>query len=544
VGDGEVLLELDLFGRVLDAGKSSGFLVNASTNGLLLSENVCQTLVEGKLHDLNISLDAASPEIYRQIRGADLNKVLKNIEILNKIKRDQHSPIPNLHLSMVGMTRNIHELPDLVKLAAEYSAVSVTLQAMGEVGPVINESIFLRDKARGKKYFLESQQLGESSNVSVDLWPPDQFETRQETKTKPDDYLLKDCEFPWDVPYFATDGTVRSCCAMPPLGDLNQHSFEEIWNGKPYQNLRKQIKTKSPPQECIICPGRGWYNPTHCKSELIIGRDDRQLGTGWFEQEKNESGPFRWARPQATFFLNKSDADILMLEIGTGYDPGTTQTIEVEIDRLVRWEVNFDLGSFREIYLPMPDSGKSLHVVKISGKGWKPLRTVPGEKDPRQLLVRFHRAKLLSPSHQAMFEENIQLKRCEFPAQTDRNNAKIPLTLIWKTPDSFEPGIRVFVHVFYNPKNIAKKSFILDEVMKRITGSRGLFQTDVDIPSQDHGSELVKMEIMVPVPEKVSAGSYQFLVGLYRKDKGRFRIIDTLNPTYRNGIILPPFELL
>jgi MoaA/NifB/PqqE/SkfB family radical SAM enzyme len=96
-------------------------IVYVTTNGMLLSERVCTQLVELELDKLAISLDAATPELFNDIRqGADFDKIMQNIRTLNAIKKRNHQDDkPILSIMYCAMKSNIQELPKLVRLADE-----------------------------------------------------------------------------------------------------------------------------------------------------------------------------------------------------------------------------------------------------------------------------------------------------------------------------------------------------------------------------------------------------------------------------------------
>ncbi|MBN2055153.1 radical SAM protein, partial [bacterium] len=291
VGDGEVFLAADLLEELLIGCRRLGVLVNICTNGVLMGERTARMLVEHGLADMNISLDAVRPETFEKIRGASLQRILKNIAFLNGLKDDAGTTSPRLHLSMVGMLMNIDEFPDLVRLAGDIRASSVTLQAMGEFETVRHQSVFMREPALGRKRYLEGKAIGDALGIVVGLWPESQFDEAAQDGDRPRQptmsgiILRKDCEFPWDVPYFTTTGDVLPCCAMTPMGNLKQESFDAIWDGARYRDLRRAIRSTDPPSACVTCPGRGWYMPTIPAGRIQLGSDDRQLGLGWYKPE-------------------------------------------------------------------------------------------------------------------------------------------------------------------------------------------------------------------------------------------------------------------
>ncbi len=549
VGDGEILLDLDAVKKILEAAKRQHVLVNASTNGILMTREAAEMLITGGLHDLNISLDAATPETYQSIRGADFAKLLENIRVLNELKKAYHTETPYLHFSMVGMKRNIRELPDLIRIAHQNLVKSVTLQAMGEFRPVEKESVFLRDKALGRDCLIEARRVGAELGVSVELWPDDQFHeaplSTHPNLSKPDRTVrFKDCYFPWDVPYFATDGSVRPCCAMPPMGNLHEQSFLEIWHGPRYRDLRSRMKTPTPPPECVTCPGRGWYTPFQVLPILKIGQHDRQLGLGWFEIEHDASGPFRWARESATFFLKGNNEAVIEMELESALNSGTTQTIHVTIDNSCNYLISFKNGNHRRVFLPLPDSGPMVHTITLSGTPWKPVDLQTGMQDPRKLSIKFFGASLSGTHCHSTFDRGIELIACDFPPKISRKLSHVPVTLYWSCTEHTPDNLKLFLHVFTARDRLFQQpNLVIQDLLRAVRPEGQKFQSDIRFNVSINSQELAPLDVSVAIPSNIASGSFQMLLGLYHPDGKRLAVKQSPFPIYRNGILLGQFQI-
>ncbi|PIE31905.1 hypothetical protein CSA56_16955, partial [candidate division KSB3 bacterium] len=119
-GHGETFLYPHFF-EMLEELKQHALSVYVTTNGTLITEEVATRLVELELDKLAFSLDAATPELFNEIRrGADFKKVLQNIRTLNALKKQAgRDDQPTLSIMYCAMQSNIQELPKLVRLADE-----------------------------------------------------------------------------------------------------------------------------------------------------------------------------------------------------------------------------------------------------------------------------------------------------------------------------------------------------------------------------------------------------------------------------------------
>ena len=98
-----------------------------NTNLTLLDDKKLKNLLDSNLKVINVSLDAATPETYRKIRGFSFEKVLENIKRLITLRQVNGKRFPLLYLNMTMMRSNIEEVPEFVKLAASLGADCVCL---------------------------------------------------------------------------------------------------------------------------------------------------------------------------------------------------------------------------------------------------------------------------------------------------------------------------------------------------------------------------------------------------------------------------------
>ena len=125
-------------------GFRSACLIKISTNSnlTLLNERRAERCVKSGLDDLSISIDGANAVTYERIRvRAHFERVVGNLERLlaarQRLSRDQ----PHLRLVMVIMRQNLHELPDLLRLAHRWSVESINHVTVQQVVEAAEEII-------------------------------------------------------------------------------------------------------------------------------------------------------------------------------------------------------------------------------------------------------------------------------------------------------------------------------------------------------------------------------------------------------------------
>ncbi|HTP11693.1 MAG TPA: radical SAM protein [Anaerolineae bacterium] len=121
-GLGEPLLHKHIVDWIEQA-KAIGATVELITNGTLLTEERARALIASGLDNLWISIDGATPESYADVRlGAQLPHVIENVKRLRRLRKGSHFAKPEIDVAFVAMKRNIHELPDVLKLARSLDA--------------------------------------------------------------------------------------------------------------------------------------------------------------------------------------------------------------------------------------------------------------------------------------------------------------------------------------------------------------------------------------------------------------------------------------
>ena len=331
---GEVFMHPDTYIRILKMAKEFGCEVRTISNGTLLTPELSEALVDIGLDNLTISIDAATPRTYKQIRvGGNFRKLIKQLKKLQSFKEKKNKNKPAVHFGFVGMKKNIEELPDLVELATKLGIEGIILQGMGEYENTAGQSLTYHYRNLGKKYYEMALEKGRKSGVTISLFPPDQFEESsfhfepERGKIKDNENLKipagyrKDCDAPWKETVITTSGDVLPCCAATkPMGNILQESFEEIWESPHYQEFRRAILSEKPPAMCIACTGLGWRKATILEKYLKMGETDGQLGPGWYHLEHNPywKRTYRWTKQRAVFFLkNDFQSKTVSIEMRT-----------------------------------------------------------------------------------------------------------------------------------------------------------------------------------------------------------------------------------
>ena len=130
--------------------KAIGAQVELITNGTMLTEKRSRQLIESGLDVIWVSIDGATPESYADVRlGAQLPKVLTNLSRFRKMRPGGHYPRPEIGIAFVAMSRNIDDLPEVLRLGrslgVKYFSVSNVLPYTANMQPEMLYTRTLRD---------------------------------------------------------------------------------------------------------------------------------------------------------------------------------------------------------------------------------------------------------------------------------------------------------------------------------------------------------------------------------------------------------------
>lgn len=166
-GNSEPLLHPE-FEEIIEIARKKQINLDVFTNGLPLTSRRARQMVDsGHVMMVNFSLDAATPQTYQRIRGAEFDRVLKKIEMLNEMKKQAGAELPAISLSFVAMADNIEELPAFVDLARRFDAQRVYVEELigWENDPTTNQPAAQHPRCR--EFIREAQCRALATGISL-----------------------------------------------------------------------------------------------------------------------------------------------------------------------------------------------------------------------------------------------------------------------------------------------------------------------------------------------------------------------------------------
>lgn len=298
VGYGEPFMAKNYW-EMFDELSGRGIEIMSISNGILLRDDDRVAKMVRQKMTLTLSIDGARPETFEFVRP--YIKWPKMIETLECIKRNVDAVGPGcrfkMRMNFVAMKHSIGDLPDLVRLAAKYGIGEVVVAPLGQeeqFGKVDGQSLHDSPELVSPAYLAA---IPLAMELGVKLHIPDSYRemifegaerkrgvkgrlayakrflklsveyvrrrgiaraakklerTRSDLPTSK--VTGKTCTMPWRDSYFNSGGTVFPCCMMSePMGNLKKQSWQEIWNGANYRNLRRTAHSWNPTEVCRTC---------------------------------------------------------------------------------------------------------------------------------------------------------------------------------------------------------------------------------------------------------------------------------------------------
>jgi radical SAM protein with 4Fe4S-binding SPASM domain len=221
---GEPLLHRDIFDMVSYIAKHNTRTMISTNFSVPFPEHRAEEMVKSGLSRLLVSMDGATRETYEQYRiGGSFNKVIENLHMLAETKRRLNSSLPEMILQFIVFNHNEHEIDKFNEMAQQVTAkVSVT-SAICDMGTVAE--------------FSPQEAVARYAN-----WLPKNSEYRRYDAYGNWVYNADVCHSLWNTVVFRWDGEVFPCCLpykdQDSFGNVNQNTFQEIWNGPKYQHVR------------------------------------------------------------------------------------------------------------------------------------------------------------------------------------------------------------------------------------------------------------------------------------------------------------------
>jgi radical SAM protein with 4Fe4S-binding SPASM domain len=235
---GEPLLNKQIFKMIRYARQNKvGTTLHSNFNHF--NEQMAEELVKSGLTHIYLSIDGATQNVYSQYRvKGNLDKVIKNVELLVRVKKKAGSQLPFITWKYLVFPHNRHEVKAARQMAKKTGVDNF------EVFTAVPKIMDLYDE---RKNYEDDPKL-------LSVLPPV-------------------CKSLWSSAYIQPDGSLMPCSLAfrkkESFGNLLHDDIATIWNNENYINARKmfdQYERTEPVSPCSAC-----------KYSLICGENSRSV---------------------------------------------------------------------------------------------------------------------------------------------------------------------------------------------------------------------------------------------------------------------------
>src|SRR5207237_4299187 len=240
--------------RMIRYLKDRGAYVLFNTNGRLRGRRRGRELIDTGLDELRVSIDAAEPQAFKQVRGLDMfARIVRNVRAFRAMQRELAIERPRVSLWLTGLQETVAQLGDFVRLAHRIDVAEIYLQRLvyfpeGQGLARPESALFAGGEDEDGRLVREADALARSLGISFNASGATDPAASLTPQDEAQPWSL--CRRPWTLMYFTAHGRAIPCCIAPfsmrgydsfTLGDATQQSLREIWNGPRHQDFRAAL---------------------------------------------------------------------------------------------------------------------------------------------------------------------------------------------------------------------------------------------------------------------------------------------------------------
>ena len=225
------------------------------SNGMNL-KNIKESIFKYNVDVFAVSVDGATYETNARIRrGSDLNVIKEDLKSIVQERNSRNLKYPWINFVFCAMASNIHELPDLVRLAAEIGIEEVKVVYLTVFNEELLDETLWGKEELVKEVFAEAEKVGEETGIVLKLPHISGEDIGGEN-------FHKECFVSWRDFFLGSDGYVRPCMSTPVkfFKYDSQKPFMDIWNSPEYQEYRKNVNDNAKMDD----PCKRCYQSSHC----------------------------------------------------------------------------------------------------------------------------------------------------------------------------------------------------------------------------------------------------------------------------------------
>lgn len=261
-GLGEPLLNKELF-KFLKLCNEKRITTSIPSNMSLMNEENINKLIENLPSILTFSFHAPEPSLFNSITlSKSFQQSVDNFEKLLSLLKNTSKHI-DIRILCVLQATNLEQYNAMFEYLKKWDLLdSFRLEPVFDFVPYQNVVPSKEKVAKVLQSLNEElkKTKKEEKRTFLNNWKEKLLELYERTHLKNE----APCLTPWISTYITATGKVLPCCYLTNekyvMGNINQNSFLDIWNGTKYQNFRSSlIHSRKNIEECYRC----YWNDMH-----------------------------------------------------------------------------------------------------------------------------------------------------------------------------------------------------------------------------------------------------------------------------------------
>jgi len=258
-GVGEPLLNKDIV-EMVQYITDKGWIANIINNGTLMTEEKAHQLIDAGIKRVTFSIHGGTPETHHIIRRGSpkvdsLDRLYSNIRRFIEIRNERKADVYVI-ANYLAARQTVDEFPQTLQTAKEIGLDEVVALRLINVDGTLDHLAPSREQ---EKNMVQFRKVAKELGIKFSFWEGAGM-----------------CRELWDCVFVMSNGDVCPCDGWlydkPPMGNLLQESFETMWNGPKYQELRSTFLNHELEWCKTCCLGGAFESPF----ELVVDKVRRR----------------------------------------------------------------------------------------------------------------------------------------------------------------------------------------------------------------------------------------------------------------------------
>ncbi len=251
---------------ILERLKRYNAVISVNTNGQLMNQQVCEALIRSHVQFVSLSVHLFDEQSYEACyKGGSFQRLVENINLLNRLKEQTQSLLPRLRISYVLRMDTLQGLDDAIEFVKKYE-IQEGIQLLMFYRIVEDDKkyeINLKDKTIQNKiqaFLKKAASEGILVNASFDV----------DSDMVQDDGTSYNCFDPWESINVNPNGDVTPCSiASAIMGNIRETDIMDIWSGDEFKKFRRHMDAVPKNKDCCLCWHCRAVNPETMGNALV-----------------------------------------------------------------------------------------------------------------------------------------------------------------------------------------------------------------------------------------------------------------------------------